>query len=330
MTKAMANRLQSILGQVISLNQSAFAKGRLITDNILLAQELNHYIKNRRNTKVGYASLNKIDMSKAYDRLEWDFIKQMLLKLGFAREWVDKRGLRQGDPLSPYIFILSSEWLSMEIEARNREGALRGISICQGGPKISHLFFADDCMIYLRANTSDFVMLKKILEDYEYLSGQKINLSKSEAFFSPNVQQECREQLGGILGIASVQHHSKYLGLPLAVGQRKSDIFRYIIDKVWSRVNGWKEKLLSIAGKEVLIKSVLLATPLYSMSCFSLPGNVLNKLSSAVYSFWWANVGSDRGIHWVKKEKLEEEKIKGGLGFKNFKWMNEDLIAKQA
>ncbi|CAM8995607.1 unnamed protein product [Rhodiola kirilowii] len=286
MTKAMANRLQSILDKVISLNQSAFVKGRLITDNILLAQELNHFIRSRRNGSRGYASL-KVDMSKAYDRLEWAFIEQMLLKLGFDRMWVNKvmlcittvsyrvkvnswytntiiprKGLRQGDPLSLYIFILCSKWLSLEIEARCRTRFLSGIKICRGVPNITHLFFADDCMIYARATEEDFAELKDILDRYEEVFGQRINFSKSDVLFSRNVDPVQKKLLANLMGVLAVQSHSKYLGLPLVMGQRKSDIFRFILDKVWSRVNGWKQKLLSIVGKEILIKSVLMATPL--------------------------------------------------------------------
>ncbi|CAM9001934.1 unnamed protein product [Rhodiola kirilowii] len=353
-SKAMVNRLQSILDKAISPNQSAFVKGRIITDNILLAQEINHYIKCHQIQKKGVASL-KVDMSKAYDRLEWDFIKRMLLKLGFASEWVEKvmlcvstvsyrvkvnnwysdtiiprRGIRQGDPLSPYLFILCSEWLSKEIAMKSRRGALKGIAVARGAPKITHLFFADDCMIYLRANVTEFAAIKRILENYEAVAGQRINYSKSEVLFSPNVEGRDRDVLSNILGVSNVLDHSKYLGLPLVMSQKRSEAFNFVVEKMWSRINGWKENLLSIAGKEVLLKSVLMATPLYTMSCFALPMRILNKMTSVVAKFWWSNQGTSRGVYWVRRELLEEDKSCGGLGFKNFKLMNDALIAKQA
>ncbi|KAL9660337.1 hypothetical protein QQ045_025150 [Rhodiola kirilowii] len=351
-TKSLVNRLQKCLDKVISLNQSAFVKGRIITDNIVLAQEINHFIKCRKKQKEGYASL-KLEMRKAFDRLEWSFIEQMMLKLGFARDWVEKimlcvtsvsyrvkenswysdlitpgRGLRQGDPLSPYLFIICSEWLSREIKRRS-EGVLTGISVARGAPKVTHLFFADDCMVYLRANVNDFTAIKRVLEDYEAVAGQRVNYPKSEVFFSPNVEAGVGEALSNLLGVTKVNGHSKYLGLPLVMGQKKTEAFNFVLEKLWSKVSGGKENLLSTAGKEVLIKSVLLALSLYAMSCFLLHGDILNKLSSMVINFWWAKQGAGSGVHWMRKEKLEEERSCGGLGFKNLKLMNEALIAKQ-
>ncbi|CAM8926233.1 unnamed protein product [Rhodiola kirilowii] len=352
-SKSLVNRLQRCLDKVISSNQSAFVQGRIITDNILLAQEINHYIKCHQKQKKGFASL-KLDMSKAFDRLEWGFIENMMLKLGFARDWVEKvmlcvttvsyrvkvnnwysdlivpgRGLRQGDPLSPYLFIICSEWLSREIMARSGGGVLKGISVARGAPKVTHLFFADDCMVYLRANANDFAAIKSILENYEAVAGQRVNYPKSEVYFSPNVEDRVGEALSNMLGVSKVPGHSKYLGLPLAMSQKRCEAFNFVVDKLWSRVSGWKENLLSIAGKEVLIKSVLLATPLYTMSCFSLPAGILSKLTSVVAKFWWSNQGASSGIHWVRRDKLEEDKSCGGLGFRSFKLMNDALIAKQ-
>ncbi|KAL9662891.1 hypothetical protein QQ045_027726 [Rhodiola kirilowii] len=172
--KAMANRLQVILPEVISIQQSAFIKGRLITDNFIIAHECAHFIKKARKSKQVFGSL-KLDMSKAYDRIEWRFLKLILIQIGFAESWVfrilnyissvryslrvtdsitsmfcPQRGLRQGDPLSPYLFILCTEWLSSKLNALHMNGRFSGLRIARHAPPLTHLLYADDCLLLFK------------------------------------------------------------------------------------------------------------------------------------------------------------------------------------
>ncbi|CAM8880259.1 unnamed protein product [Rhodiola kirilowii] len=210
-TKVLANRLKTILATIISPSQSAFIKGWLITDNIIVAHEVAHFIKGRNAQKKGFLSL-KLDLSKAYDRVEWHFVKEMMLKMGFADAWVNKimlcistvsykiringstseavypmRGLRQGDPISPYLFVICTEWLSHAIHIQQRQGIIEGIRICKNAPTITHLMFADDCLIFSKATREAVVGIKGLLKTYELVAGQKVNYSKSEIVFSKNV-----------------------------------------------------------------------------------------------------------------------------------------------
>ena len=191
----LANRLKSLLPHVISESQSAFQSDKAISDNILVAFETLHHMKTKKTGKVGFMAL-KLDMSKAYDRVEWIFLEKLMLKMGFHENWVrmvmetvrivsysilingspqgfikPTRGIRQGDPLSPYLFLLVSEGVNGLINKSVAMGDLRGFSLCKYGPQISHLFFADDSVIFCRAKIGDVQALQSALTLYEKASG---------------------------------------------------------------------------------------------------------------------------------------------------------------
>lgn len=202
-----------------------------------------------------------------------------------TRGFQPKRGLRQGDPISPYLFILCAEWLSRKISTAQASNMLRGIKVCRNAPPISHLFFADDSIFFMKATMSNTVVLSSILNEYQLISGQKINLAKSEIVFSRNVEMVTRHSIINTLGVGQVQKHLKYLRLPLVFGNSKSEFFKYLIERIWQKVLGWKEKLLSYAGKVTLIKSILMAIPLYPMMCFRIPKSVCKRITTIIYNY---------------------------------------------
>ncbi|CAM8987641.1 unnamed protein product [Rhodiola kirilowii] len=350
-TKILANRIQPIIGEVISFHQSAFIKNRMIFDNFIIAHELAHYIKGCKNKKRGYASL-KLDMSKAYDRIEWSLLEQIMRRMGFSEVWIrwimlcvstvqyrvkfndvltdeiiPSRGLRQGDPLSPYLFILCMELLDAKLADAVNKGLLSGVKISRSAPGISHLFFADDAIMFFKANTEQAILIKNIIKDYERISGQKVNYDKSEVVFSPNIEICVKREVVSVLGVNEVERHGKYLGLPLIVGQRKCEVFKEIVEKTWRKTVDWKHKLLSIAGREVLVKSVLQSLPLYTMAVFLLPQKIRDELSKIMLNFWW-NCQEGKGGHWINRRILMEPKVDGGLGFKDLKYFNEALVMR--
>ena len=142
--------------------------------------------------------------------------------------------------------------------------------VCPNAPSINHLLFADDSLLLLKVDEMSASHLQNILSLYEVCSGQIINKEKSSIMFSRNTRESDRQSMMQALDISSEATNEKYLGLPIYMGRSKSKTFAYIKDRVWKRIQGWKEKLLSKAGKEILTKAVVQAMRTYAMSCFDL------------------------------------------------------------
>ncbi|KAH9718961.1 reverse transcriptase domain-containing protein [Citrus sinensis] len=353
-SKMLANRMKLVLDLVISDSQSAFVPGRAITDNIIISAEIMHFLKRKRQGKHGVAAM-KIDMFKAYGRVKWGFLQAMMLKLGFDPKWVELvmlcvstvrysvlregkevgpiipcRGLRQGDPLSPYLFIICAEGLSSLFRSQERSGLLHGVKVARGAPMISHLFFADDSFLFFKATHNEAALVKQVLTVYGKASGQVVNFSKSSISFSANVSEANVWQLCELLEVNATTNHGAYLGLPSYIGRKKKEVFHYIRDRVWKRLQGWSAKMLSRAGKEILLTTVALAMPNYAMSIYLLPKDLCRELEGMMNSYWWRNNHSNgKGINWMKWKYLCNPKGHGGLGFKQLHSFNIALLGKQ-
>ncbi|KAA3460765.1 reverse transcriptase [Gossypium australe] len=285
-------------------------------------------------------------MSKAYDRVEWNFIKEVMNKMGFARKWIDLimkcittvsytvlingsrgrifnpyRGLRQGDPLSPFRFLICSEGLSALMRTAKKNGLIRGARASRRGPAISYLLFADDCMMFGEATEKGAQVLKNLLHVYERCSGQCVNFGKSVIFYSTNTIEESKAAVGRLMGVRSVSSPKKYLGLPNMVGRRKKEAFQNLVDRIISRIDSWSSRLLSQWGKE--------AIPTYAMSCFLFPRGVCEKIENVLTRFWWQKGSGKRGIHWCQWKFLCKPKDEAGLGFRRMAHFNISLLAKQ-
>ncbi|CAA7027491.1 unnamed protein product [Microthlaspi erraticum] len=322
-SKVLCQRLKVLLPRLISETQSAFVPGRLISDNILIAQEMFHGLRTNKFCKGKFMAV-KTDMSKAYDRVEWPFVEALMRKMGFAEQWIvwmmrcitsvkykvlingqprgqitPHRGLRQGDPLSPYLFILCAEILITNLKKAEEMKRITGLKVARASPAVSHLLFADDSLFFCRATSEESRVLLQILKEYEVTSGQQINFAKSSVQFGHTVDTGVRAEIHQILGIGNVGGMGQYLGIPESMGGAKTKIFSFLIDRQHKRINGWNSKWLSKGGK------------------------------SAVSNFWWSSTGQTRGMHWLAWKKLCRHKNDGGLGFRVIEDFNTALLAKQ-
>lgn len=238
-------------------------------------QELLHSLSLKKG-RQGYMAI-KIDLEKAYDRVEWSLIRdtlalfnippvlskvimscistssiEVLSNGGALDSFNPSKGIRQGDPLSPYIFVMCMEVLGFFIRDKCDSNLWDPVSASRGGLAFSHLFVADDLMLFRKANRKNCQSMMDALDCFYRISGQKINKNKSKTYFSLNVDSSTKKELGAIMGMRSTPNLGKYLGFPLKQPGSSSHDFNYVVERVQAKLAGWKGNLLSFAGRVVL------------------------------------------------------------------------------
>ena len=274
LSKLLNDRLAGFLPELITANQSGFVKNRAIIDNILLTQEMTYALDNKVS---GSYILVKLDMMKAYDRVHWSFLSTVLTSFGFDSFWIQlvmsivsschysllingescgfiksNKGLRQGDPLSPALFVLMSEFLTRSLNSLFSNNPALYYKVPKGLP-VSHLAYADDCIIFCNRSQASLRKLKNFLLEYEAQSGQKINLGKSGFIAGKRASPPL---ISSILEMPVLEFPFIYLGAPISKGRRKKILFLPLLDKIKAKFSGWNLDLLSQGGKLTLIKSV--------------------------------------------------------------------------
>lgn len=179
-----------------------------------------------------------------------------------------------------------AEGLSSLLKGAVARGEIEGVRVCRDAPEVSHLLFADDSLILMHADKRNAENLKIILDQYCANSGQLVSDAKSSIFFSENTTVSDKTEVCQALNIMTESLNDKYLGLPALVGADHSDCFNHLIDRVRSKTKGWKEKLLSMGGKEILMKSIAQAVPVYAMMVFKIPKNICKGISDTISQFW--------------------------------------------
>ena len=257
--------------------------------------------------------------------MEWSFLKKVMLQMGFDERWValimecittvtysilingkpmgnikPSRGIHHGDPFSPYLFWVCSKGLHRMIQKTACNGDINGVSICHNGLKLTYLFFADDSLLFCRATLQECQKVLEILVAYEKVSGKRLNRDKTALSFRKSTPRDQQSQIMAELGVSELKQYEEYLGLLAMVGRNIQASFGEIKQRVWKRLQDWEGKLLSQAGREVLIKSVIQATPTFTMSCFKLLVTLCHEIETMVRKFWWGQRGERRKVHWIR------------------------------
>ncbi|KAH9734293.1 putative ribonuclease H protein [Citrus sinensis] len=240
------------------------------------------------------------------------------------------RGIRQGDSLSPYIFVLCIERLSHGIIQAVNQGRWKPIRLTRIGTPLCHLFFADDLLLFLEASYGQVDVLNDVVENFCRSSGAKVSNQKTQVFFSKNVPVTLASGIGKALGFSVTNNLGRYLGMPLLHDRVSKKTYQSIIDKIDQRLSGWAAKHLSLAGRVTLAQSVLQAIPIYAMQTTYLPSSVRIKIDQLCRRFIWSGAGSQRKLSLVSWDIICRPKSNGGLGFKDMDLMNKALLMKVA
>ena len=278
LAKVLANRLRSIIGSVISDSQSSFVKGQQILDGILVANEV---VDDARRCKKELL-LFKVDFEKPYDSIDWSYLDEVMCKMGFPvlwQKWIKecigtatasvlvngspadefpmKRGLRQGDPLSPFLFLLAAEGFNILMNSLSDTHHFHGYKVGSPVPTVvSHLQFADDTLIIAEKSWANVRATRAVLILFEAISGLKVNFNKSQ-LIGINVHGSWLNEAALVLKCKDGNLPFVYLGLPIGGDVRRLSFWDPIIHRIKTRLSGWKAKHLFFYGRLVLLKSVL-------------------------------------------------------------------------
>ncbi|GJT59524.1 RNA-directed DNA polymerase, eukaryota, reverse transcriptase zinc-binding domain protein, partial [Tanacetum coccineum] len=341
------SRLVNVLGDIVNEVQSAFIAERQMLDGPFILNEILQWCTKKKKKTLIF----KVDFEKAFDSIRWDFLDDVLKEFGFRckwRNWIQScltsskgsilvngcptnefqfyKGLKQGDPLSPFLFILVMESLHLSFQRIVNAGMFKGIvldqSLC-----LSHMFYADDAIFLGEWSDGNISTLIHVLKCFFHASGLKINLNKSK-IMGINVESAQVIQAAAKLGCLVLKCPFYYLGTRVGGSMTRVQAWQEIVEKVKSRLSKWKSKTLSIGGRLTLLKSVLGSIPVFHMSIFKVPSKVLHILESIRSHFFNGHDPGSKKASWVKWNNVLTDKKRGGLGVSSLFALNRGLMIK--
>ena len=210
---------------------------------------------------------------------------KVLVNKGKTKSFKPSRVLRQGDHLSPYLFILGQEVLSRLVDYEIRSNNICGIKTSISGPTITHVMYADNIVLFTKATRGDASNLVQVLNKYCSSSRQAIKKNKSRVFFSKYNKSPTRRAVKSILQVRNLKKDAVYLGGPMFLSKAPSKDFAFLQDKLEAKLTRWRSKNLPWASKRTLINPIAQFMPNYTMSTFSIPTKVCDKLDSLTRRF---------------------------------------------
>lgn len=290
-TKLIAFQLNKVLPNIISCNQGAFVSGRSILQNILVCQDI---VKIYRKGQLQKCCMMKLDLRKAYDTLEWGFIEEMLYGLNFPEHltklimtcitsptftllinggtvgfFKSKRGIRQGDPMSPLIFVIAMEYLSRIMKVVGQEEHFHFHSRCRL-MQLNQLCFADDLLLFCKGEMDSIKLLLNGFNVFSDTSGLQVNKSKSSVYCC-SIDEETQNQIQQVSGFTIGSLPFRYLGVPISTTKLKSRDCEILLEKMTARIKSWSTRHLSFAARCQLINSVLMSIQVYWGQIFLFP-----------------------------------------------------------
>jgi Reverse transcriptase (RNA-dependent DNA polymerase) len=350
--KIITNRLLPHMSRIVSPAQTAFIRGRSITDNTILMKEVLHSYNLNTYTDESFAL--KADINKAFDSVEWAFIEHGLRKINVPESlnklivsclrsskitvlingkgdgfFQPTRGLRQGCPLSPYLFIISMEFFTKAMDRALQEARIQGIKVARSAPILTHALYADDLVVFARANGNEVHQLQTILQEFGQVSGLQLNPNKSTIWFSKSCSDQSKHEVLSKLQAKLAKEEERYLGIMVKQKARSGDhTDKLLEEKFQISFAGWKINTLSPSGRLVLIKSSLISIPVYYMSCCHIPTKTVTKLTSLLRKFFWGKLDKQRYLAMISWEKICLPFEEGGLDVKDLRTMNNALLLK--
>ncbi|GKC22688.1 putative RNA-directed DNA polymerase [Tanacetum coccineum] len=330
--KILTNRLAFVISSVVSDCQMAFIKGRQIINGPLLVDEIIAWAKQKKKKMF----ILKVDFEKAFDTLNWSFLDSIMAQMGFSTKWRGRinaclnsvfasilvngsptkefkleKGLRQGDPLSPLLFILAVEALNVAILEAKDKKLFSGFEVGKDKINVCHLQFTDDAIILGNWSLVNVKNMSRILTCFHLASGLKVNFNKSKLF-----------------GIGVSNYDLNSVGLPIGSNMSKCSNWQPLIDRFYKRLSSWKAKSLSFGGRLTLTKAVLGSLGVYFFSTFKAPKSIISKLESIRRRFFWGGSSDNKKISWIAWSKTTAPLCQGGLDIGSLRVSNLSMLAK--